>query len=248
MGATEHEAVALDAATELEGDRRHLLARAQRRLGDLGPERRLPRGADAAGGGTGRPRSRARSATTATSSARPMFDRVELTVESVKQGRRSESLAVRMTQDGREVMVALVRTAAEGPGYRHQEVDAPAVTGPETSQPVERLATDGSPALRVLEQRQLPPPADRPDGGRFAASDPGVGSVRAGGPLRGPVRRRCPAADPARHLRLAGRLDEASREPTSSPRISTPPSGFTVRAQRASGCSSITSRRSRATA
>src|SRR5262249_56520394 len=32
----------------------------------------------------------------------PEFDRVELAVEGIKQGRRSESLAVRMTQGGRE--------------------------------------------------------------------------------------------------------------------------------------------------
>jgi acyl-CoA thioesterase len=49
-----------------------------------------------------------------------------------------------MTQAGREIMVALVRTAAEGPGYRHQEVDLPAVAGPEGSPAVERRAADGS--------------------------------------------------------------------------------------------------------
>jgi acyl-CoA thioesterase len=74
----------------------------------------------------------------------PEFDRVELSIEGVKQGRRSESLAVRMAQGGRDILFALVRTAAEGPGYRHQEVDAPAVDGPERSQPVERRAEDGS--------------------------------------------------------------------------------------------------------
>ncbi len=74
----------------------------------------------------------------------PAFDRVELSVETIKAGRRSGSHAVRMTQGGREVMFALVRTAAEGPGYRHQEVDAPEVDSPEESEPVERRAKDGS--------------------------------------------------------------------------------------------------------
>ena len=62
----------------------------------------------------------------------PAFDRVELAVEVVKAGRRSESLAVRMTQGGGEVMFALVRTAAEAPGYRHQVVEAPESGRPRT--------------------------------------------------------------------------------------------------------------------
>jgi acyl-CoA thioesterase len=74
----------------------------------------------------------------------PEFDRVELAVELVKRGSRSESVAVRMTQGGREVMFALVRTAADGPGYRHQEVGAPTVAPPEESRPIERRANDGS--------------------------------------------------------------------------------------------------------
>jgi acyl-CoA thioesterase len=74
----------------------------------------------------------------------PEFDRVELSVETIKQGRRSESLAVRMTQGGREVLHAMVRTAAEGPGYRHQEASAPEIAPPEESRPYERLAKDGT--------------------------------------------------------------------------------------------------------
>lgn len=74
----------------------------------------------------------------------PAFGRVELSVETIKAGRRSESFAVRMTQDGREVMFALIRTAAEGPGYRHQALDAPEVDPPERSEPIERRAKNGS--------------------------------------------------------------------------------------------------------
>jgi acyl-CoA thioesterase len=74
----------------------------------------------------------------------PEFDEVELTVEVLKRGRRSESLAVQMTQHGRPVLFALVRTAAEAPGYRHQELDAPAVASPEESRPYERVI-DGKP-------------------------------------------------------------------------------------------------------
>ncbi len=78
----------------------------------------------------------------------PEFDRVELEVEVVKRGRRSESFAVRMTQGGREVLFALVKTAAEAPGYRHQESDAPKTGPPEASRPYERLTKDGKPMYR----------------------------------------------------------------------------------------------------
>ena len=139
----------------------------------------------------------------------PAFDRVELAVEVIKAGRRSESLAVRMTQGGREVMFALVRTAAEAPGYRHQVVEAPSVDSPEGSEPVERRAKDGSQLYAFWNNVSCRRPAV--DGRRLGAADPGVGPLRAEGRVRGPVRRRRPAADPARHLRLAGGLDEAPR-------------------------------------
>jgi acyl-CoA thioesterase len=77
----------------------------------------------------------------------PQFDRVELAVEAVKRGRRSESLAVRMTQQGKEVLFALIRTAAEAPGYRHQETGAPEVAPPGASEPFERTK-DGRPIFR----------------------------------------------------------------------------------------------------
>jgi acyl-CoA thioesterase II len=68
----------------------------------------------------------------------PDFDDVELTVDMLKRGRRSESIAVQMTQRGKPVLQALVRTAAEAPGYRHQELDKPEVAPPDASAPVNR--------------------------------------------------------------------------------------------------------------
>jgi acyl-CoA thioesterase II len=68
----------------------------------------------------------------------PAFEQVELTVELLKRGRRSESLAVRMTQRGKPVLHALVRTAAEAPGYEHQEPEAPEIALPDASAPVSR--------------------------------------------------------------------------------------------------------------
>jgi acyl-CoA thioesterase II len=77
----------------------------------------------------------------------PDFDRVELTVELLKRGRRSESLAVRMSQRGSQVLFALVRTAMEAPGYRHQESGPPEATPLDESEPYQR-AKDGKPIFR----------------------------------------------------------------------------------------------------
>jgi len=68
----------------------------------------------------------------------PAFEEVELTVELLKRGRRSESLAVRMTQREKPILHALVRTAAEAPGYEHQEPEAPEIALPDASAPVSR--------------------------------------------------------------------------------------------------------------
>jgi acyl-CoA thioesterase II len=62
----------------------------------------------------------------------PKFDDVELQVAVLKKGRRSESLSVQMRQFGKPVLQALVRTAAHGPGYEHQQIAAPAVALPHT--------------------------------------------------------------------------------------------------------------------
>jgi acyl-CoA thioesterase len=76
--------------------------------------------------------------------ASPEFDEVELAVEVLKRGRRSESLLVRMSQRGRPVLLALVRTAANAPGYEHQEPQMPATAPPAACEPFERTK-DGVP-------------------------------------------------------------------------------------------------------
>ncbi len=55
----------------------------------------------------------------------PAFDRVELAVDVLKRSRRSEALAVLMTQKGSPVLQALVRTAADARGYEHQHASFP---------------------------------------------------------------------------------------------------------------------------
>jgi acyl-CoA thioesterase len=77
----------------------------------------------------------------------PDFADVDLSVEVLKRGRRSESLAVKMTQGGKSVLFALIRTAEDAPGYRHQEAGAPEVSPPGESTPFERTK-DGKPIFR----------------------------------------------------------------------------------------------------
>lgn len=60
------------------------------------------------------------------------FDSVDVDVHTVKRGRRSESFRVALSQDGRPIVEALVRTAAEGPGLAHRFGSAPDAPAPET--------------------------------------------------------------------------------------------------------------------
>ncbi len=77
----------------------------------------------------------------------PAFDAVQLDVRVLKQGRRAESFAVEMAQAGKPILHALVKTAADAPGYSHQHPEAPEVPGPET------LKT-----YRELQPTRKPPP------------------------------------------------------------------------------------------
>jgi acyl-CoA thioesterase-2 len=59
------------------------------------------------------------------------FAAVEVEVATVRGGRSTESLRVSLSQDGRPVLEALVRTAARGPGLEHDVGGAPDVPAPE---------------------------------------------------------------------------------------------------------------------
>jgi acyl-CoA thioesterase-2 len=69
----------------------------------------------------------------------PAFEAVQLDVSVLKRGRRAESFAVEMTQDGKPILHALVRTAADAPGYSHQHSQAPEVPPPEALKNDEEL-------------------------------------------------------------------------------------------------------------
>jgi acyl-CoA thioesterase II len=61
----------------------------------------------------------------------PKFESVQLEVQVLKRGRRSESLSVCMLQNDKPVLQALIRTTAEAAGYEHQQMEAPHVPPPE---------------------------------------------------------------------------------------------------------------------
>lgn len=59
------------------------------------------------------------------------FAEVDMDVERVHRGRRSESIRVLMRQAQKPIMSAIVRTAVEGPGLEHDVSEAPEVPDPE---------------------------------------------------------------------------------------------------------------------
>ncbi len=88
----------------------------------------------------------------------PAFEEVELAVEVLRSGRRSESLSVAMSQRGKPVLQALVRTARAAPGYLHQTTEAPGVQPPEASSPLARTK-DGKPIFSFWENLSCRRPA-----------------------------------------------------------------------------------------
>jgi acyl-CoA thioesterase len=87
------------------------------------------------------------------------FDPVDLEVTVVHRGRRSESIRVSMTQDGKPVLEALVRTAAALAGLAHDDAAPPDVPGPDGLRSAEELHA-GSPTYPFwfnLEGRPVDP-------------------------------------------------------------------------------------------
>jgi acyl-CoA thioesterase-2 len=70
------------------------------------------------------------------------FAPVDLAVTVVHGGRRSESIRVSMTQEGKPILEAIVRTAAEAPGLAHEEGAAPEVPDPEGLRSADELYAD----------------------------------------------------------------------------------------------------------
>lgn len=67
------------------------------------------------------------------------FDRVDVRVTVIHAGRRAESIRVSISQDGKPVVEALLRTALPGEGLEHHAVTAPAAPAPEELPTLEEL-------------------------------------------------------------------------------------------------------------
>jgi acyl-CoA thioesterase II len=73
------------------------------------------------------------------------FAPIDVEVLALRLGRRSESLRVSIRQEGRPVLEALVRTAAEGAGLAHVHEPPPTVPPPEALPDPVSLRTDAGP-------------------------------------------------------------------------------------------------------
>jgi len=73
------------------------------------------------------------------------FDDVDIEVRAVKAGRRAESLAVSVSQQGRAIFEGLIRTAAEGTGLEHDVADFPVEKQPEDLASIQDLLPDDAP-------------------------------------------------------------------------------------------------------
>jgi acyl-CoA thioesterase-2 len=100
------------------------------------------------------------------------FAPVDVEVEVLRRGRSTESFRVSVSQQGKPIIVAMVRTAAEGPGLEHDVARAPEVPDPETLASTEELRDPewGAPypfwqnleARPVHPERFKEPPQPRP--------------------------------------------------------------------------------------
>lgn len=89
----------------------------------------------------------------------PSFDRVEIEATSLKRGSRAESLSVGMSQQGKPILQALVKTAVDGPGHTHQHPTMPDVPSPDQIEQYEYVPGPDRPAFRFwenVERRPIP--------------------------------------------------------------------------------------------
>ncbi len=90
----------------------------------------------------------------------PAFEPVQVKVTGLKQGRRAESFSVTMSQDGKAILQALAKTAADAPGYSHQHPHMPSVPPPEALEVYEHLPSPqrrAFPFWENVERRPVPP-------------------------------------------------------------------------------------------
>jgi acyl-CoA thioesterase II len=93
----------------------------------------------------------------------PSFAAVQVDVGALKRGRRAESFTATMTQDGKPILQALIKTATDGPGYEHQHPVMPDVPPPEQVEIYEHAPPSGRTAFRFwenVERRPIVPPVE----------------------------------------------------------------------------------------
>lgn len=86
------------------------------------------------------------------------FRDVEIQVEVLQQGRRSESFAFKIIQDERILAAGMMRTAAEGPGLQHNMNATPQVPPPESLAALEELLPDYQPSFPFWNNFERRPP------------------------------------------------------------------------------------------
>jgi acyl-CoA thioesterase len=92
----------------------------------------------------------------------PAFEAVQLDVKLLKQGRRAESFSVEMTQHGKPILHALVKTVADGPGYDHRHLHAPDVPPPDALSTFQRRPSARRPAFSFWNNVERRPVDQRP--------------------------------------------------------------------------------------
>jgi acyl-CoA thioesterase len=93
----------------------------------------------------------------------PAFEPVQIEVTVLKRGRRAESFSVAMSQEGKMIMHALVRTVVDAPGYSHQHPRMPSAPPPEALEVYEHSQSEDRRTFRFwenVERRPLAPDAE----------------------------------------------------------------------------------------
>ncbi len=85
------------------------------------------------------------------------FGPIDVDVSVIRRGRRAESLQVVMQQEGRVALQAIVRTAAESPGYAHEIASMPDVRDPEDLKNFQELLPDEPPFYPFWENLEARP-------------------------------------------------------------------------------------------
>lgn len=87
----------------------------------------------------------------------PAFADVDVEATVLRRGQRAESVSVAISQGGRPILQALVRTAADAPGHSHQHASMPDVPPPQSVAPYEHAPVPGHPVFRFWENVERRP-------------------------------------------------------------------------------------------